>query len=195
MGTLLWGFVSHFSDMEQLSDTVTFSLSLEGDIPIYFILFFCSIAVTDGSLFFFFFFSLWTGHPLGLHSSSSKWDAGNPASNLSTVAIMPVSEEVPLTAFTLELKHALSAVGECSCVCSTANKPCRSFYRGVCTSQRGVHAVLGVAVLWGWLQGWGGGFGENFVGFYKKKRGIFIFFLFGQKWGMVINSETREKFL
>ncbi|XP_027760906.1 patatin-like phospholipase domain-containing protein 7, partial [Empidonax traillii] len=50
------------------------------------------------------------GHPLGLHSSSSKWDAGNPASNLSTVAIMPVSEEVPLTAFTLELKHALSAV-------------------------------------------------------------------------------------
>uniref|UniRef100_A0A674HAU2 lysophospholipase n=1 Tax=Taeniopygia guttata TaxID=59729 RepID=A0A674HAU2_TAEGU len=38
------------------------------------------------------------GHPLGLHSSSSKWDAGNPASNLSTVAIMPVSEEVPLTA-------------------------------------------------------------------------------------------------
>ncbi|KAM9271569.1 patatin-like phospholipase domain-containing protein 7 isoform 2-T2 [Morus bassanus] len=51
------------------------------------------------------------GHPFGLHSSSSKWDAGNPASNLSTVAIMPVSEEVPLTAFTLELKHALSAVG------------------------------------------------------------------------------------
>uniref|UniRef100_A0A8B9ZJV8 lysophospholipase n=1 Tax=Anas platyrhynchos TaxID=8839 RepID=A0A8B9ZJV8_ANAPL len=41
----------------------------------------------------------------------SGWDAGNPASNLSTVAIMPVSEEVPLTAFTLELKHALSAVG------------------------------------------------------------------------------------
>uniref|UniRef100_A0A8C0VUP9 Patatin like phospholipase domain containing 7 n=1 Tax=Cyanistes caeruleus TaxID=156563 RepID=A0A8C0VUP9_CYACU len=37
---------------------------------------------------------------------------GNPASNLSTVAIMPVSKEVPLTAFTLELKHALSAVGE-----------------------------------------------------------------------------------
>ncbi|KFW89336.1 Patatin-like phospholipase domain-containing protein 7, partial [Phalacrocorax carbo] len=56
-------------------------------------------------------FSFPTGHPLGLHTSSSKWDAGNPASNLSTVAIMPVSEEVPLTAFTLELKHALSAVG------------------------------------------------------------------------------------
>ncbi|KAM6316328.1 patatin-like phospholipase domain-containing protein 7 isoform 2-T2 [Podargus strigoides] len=51
------------------------------------------------------------GHRLGLHSSGSKWDSGNPASNLSTVAIMPVSEEVPLTAFTLELQHALSAVG------------------------------------------------------------------------------------
>uniref|UniRef100_A0A8B9G5I7 lysophospholipase n=1 Tax=Amazona collaria TaxID=241587 RepID=A0A8B9G5I7_9PSIT len=55
------------------------------------------------------------GHPLGYHSSGSKWDAGNPASNLSTVAIMPVSEEVPLTAFTLELKHALSAVGKRNC--------------------------------------------------------------------------------
>uniref|UniRef100_A0A671NPR1 lysophospholipase n=1 Tax=Sinocyclocheilus anshuiensis TaxID=1608454 RepID=A0A671NPR1_9TELE len=40
-----------------------------------------------------------------------KWDAGNPAANLSTVAILPVSEEVPLTAFTLELQHALSAIG------------------------------------------------------------------------------------
>ncbi|XP_075435282.1 patatin-like phospholipase domain-containing protein 7 isoform X4 [Ascaphus truei] len=52
-----------------------------------------------------------TGHGLGLHTTGSKWDSGNPASNLSTVAILPVSEEVPLTAFTLELKHALSAVG------------------------------------------------------------------------------------
>ncbi|XP_015278591.1 PREDICTED: patatin-like phospholipase domain-containing protein 7 isoform X4 [Gekko japonicus] len=51
------------------------------------------------------------GHPLGLHTSSSKWDSGNPASNLSTVAIMPVSEDVPLATFTLELKHALSAIG------------------------------------------------------------------------------------
>uniref|UniRef100_A0AAY4BI66 lysophospholipase n=1 Tax=Denticeps clupeoides TaxID=299321 RepID=A0AAY4BI66_9TELE len=40
-----------------------------------------------------------------------KWDAGNPASNLSTVTILPVSDEVPLTAFTLELQHALSAIG------------------------------------------------------------------------------------
>uniref|UniRef100_A0A8C8HFV8 lysophospholipase n=1 Tax=Oncorhynchus tshawytscha TaxID=74940 RepID=A0A8C8HFV8_ONCTS len=41
----------------------------------------------------------------------SKWDSGNPASNLSTVTILPVSLEVPLTAFTLELQHALSAIG------------------------------------------------------------------------------------
>uniref|UniRef100_A0A669CHD3 lysophospholipase n=1 Tax=Oreochromis niloticus TaxID=8128 RepID=A0A669CHD3_ORENI len=40
-----------------------------------------------------------------------KWDAGNPVSNLSTVAILPVSEEVPLTAFTLELQHALCGIG------------------------------------------------------------------------------------
>uniref|UniRef100_A0A672N740 lysophospholipase n=1 Tax=Sinocyclocheilus grahami TaxID=75366 RepID=A0A672N740_SINGR len=48
---------------------------------------------------------------LGFHTPSSKWDAGNPAANLSTIAILPVSEEVPLTAFTLELQHALSAIG------------------------------------------------------------------------------------
>uniref|UniRef100_A0AAR2K4C9 lysophospholipase n=1 Tax=Pygocentrus nattereri TaxID=42514 RepID=A0AAR2K4C9_PYGNA len=35
----------------------------------------------------------------------------NPASNLSTVSILPVSDEVPMTAFTLELQHALSAIG------------------------------------------------------------------------------------
>ncbi|XP_032722223.1 patatin-like phospholipase domain-containing protein 7 isoform X1 [Lontra canadensis] len=52
-----------------------------------------------------------TGHQFGLHAASSKWDSGNPASNLSTVAVMPVSEDVPLTAFALELKHALSAIG------------------------------------------------------------------------------------
>uniref|UniRef100_A0A669CVM8 lysophospholipase n=1 Tax=Oreochromis niloticus TaxID=8128 RepID=A0A669CVM8_ORENI len=48
---------------------------------------------------------------LGLHTPTSKWDAGNPVSNLSTVAILPVSEEVPLTAFTLELQHALCGIG------------------------------------------------------------------------------------
>ncbi|XP_036095131.1 patatin-like phospholipase domain-containing protein 7 isoform X3 [Rousettus aegyptiacus] len=52
-----------------------------------------------------------TGHQFGLHSAGGKWDSGIPASNLSTVAIMPVSEDVPLTAFALELKHALSAIG------------------------------------------------------------------------------------
>ncbi|XP_040081590.1 patatin-like phospholipase domain-containing protein 7 isoform X2 [Oryx dammah] len=51
------------------------------------------------------------GHQFGFHTVGSKWDSGHPASNLSTVAVMPVSEDVPLTAFTLELKHALSAVG------------------------------------------------------------------------------------
>uniref|UniRef100_A0A672ITP6 lysophospholipase n=1 Tax=Salarias fasciatus TaxID=181472 RepID=A0A672ITP6_SALFA len=48
---------------------------------------------------------------VSLHTPGSKWDAGNQASNLSTVAVLPVSEEVPLTAFTLELQHALIAIG------------------------------------------------------------------------------------
>ncbi|CAB1332657.1 unnamed protein product [Coregonus sp. 'balchen'] len=49
---------------------------------------------------------------LALHTPGSKWDAGNPASNLSTVTVLPVSEEVPLTAFTLELQHALITIVE-----------------------------------------------------------------------------------
>lgn len=53
-----------------------------------------------------------TVHSLGFHTPTSKWEAGNPAANLSTVTILPVSEEVPLTAFTLELQHALSAIGQ-----------------------------------------------------------------------------------
>ncbi|XP_054630330.1 patatin-like phospholipase domain-containing protein 7 isoform X1 [Dunckerocampus dactyliophorus] len=48
---------------------------------------------------------------LALHTPNSKWDAGNPAANLSTVTILPVSDDVPLTAFTLELQHALSGIG------------------------------------------------------------------------------------
>ncbi|XP_061554413.1 patatin-like phospholipase domain-containing protein 7a isoform X2 [Phycodurus eques] len=52
-----------------------------------------------------------TGRSLVLHTPGSKWDAGNQASNLSTVTVLPVSEEVPLTAFTLELQHALLAIG------------------------------------------------------------------------------------
>lgn len=57
------------------------------------------------------------GYQLGLHEAGSKWDAGNMASNLSTVAVMPVSEDVPLTAFALELQHALRAIGEFACPC------------------------------------------------------------------------------
>ncbi|XP_076835552.1 patatin-like phospholipase domain-containing protein 7a [Brachyhypopomus gauderio] len=52
-----------------------------------------------------------TARSLALHRPGSKWDAGNPASNLSTVSVLPVSDEVPLTAFTLELQHALIAIG------------------------------------------------------------------------------------
>ncbi|XP_026859503.2 patatin-like phospholipase domain-containing protein 7a [Electrophorus electricus] len=52
-----------------------------------------------------------TARSLALHRPGSKWDAGNPASNLSTIAVLPVSDEVPLTAFTLELQHALIAIG------------------------------------------------------------------------------------
>uniref|UniRef100_A0A7N8X5B1 Patatin-like phospholipase domain containing 7a n=1 Tax=Mastacembelus armatus TaxID=205130 RepID=A0A7N8X5B1_9TELE len=46
-----------------------------------------------------------------LHTPGSQWDAGNQASNLSTVTVLPVSEDVPLTTFTLELQHALIAIG------------------------------------------------------------------------------------
>ncbi|XP_060926722.1 patatin-like phospholipase domain-containing protein 7a [Limanda limanda] len=52
-----------------------------------------------------------TTRSLAVHTPGSKWDAGNQASNLSTVTVLPVSEEVPLTAFTLELQHALIAIG------------------------------------------------------------------------------------
>ncbi|XP_010607077.1 patatin-like phospholipase domain-containing protein 7 [Fukomys damarensis] len=52
-----------------------------------------------------------TGYQLGLCEAGSKWDTGNTAGNLSTVAVMPVSEDVPLTAFALELQHALRAIG------------------------------------------------------------------------------------
>ncbi|XP_041443064.1 patatin-like phospholipase domain-containing protein 6 isoform X1 [Xenopus laevis] len=38
-------------------------------------------------------------------------DPGNLASNLCTVCVLPCNSKVPLTAFTLELKHALNAVG------------------------------------------------------------------------------------
>ncbi|KAG8434636.1 hypothetical protein GDO86_012847, partial [Hymenochirus boettgeri] len=38
-------------------------------------------------------------------------DPGNLASNLCTVCVLPCGISVPLTAFTLELKHALNAIG------------------------------------------------------------------------------------
>lgn len=40
-------------------------------------------------------------------------DARPSQVNFSTVAIVPVSEDVPLTAFTYELYHSLCAIGPC----------------------------------------------------------------------------------
>uniref|UniRef100_A0A8B9M2B6 lysophospholipase n=1 Tax=Astyanax mexicanus TaxID=7994 RepID=A0A8B9M2B6_ASTMX len=45
---------------------------------------------------------------LGLPTVASSTDVTNPASNLSTVAVLPVCDEVPINAFNLELSHALS---------------------------------------------------------------------------------------
>lgn len=59
-------------------------------------------------------------HPHGFYFSGSAFslpgmttsaDVTNPASNLSTVAVLPVCDEVPINAFNLELSHALSAIG------------------------------------------------------------------------------------
>uniref|UniRef100_A0A8C6NRT9 lysophospholipase n=1 Tax=Nothobranchius furzeri TaxID=105023 RepID=A0A8C6NRT9_NOTFU len=47
----------------------------------------------------------------GLPSMTTSADVTNPASNLSTVAVLPVCDEVPINAFNLELSHALSAIG------------------------------------------------------------------------------------
>uniref|UniRef100_A0A8C4GGC6 lysophospholipase n=1 Tax=Dicentrarchus labrax TaxID=13489 RepID=A0A8C4GGC6_DICLA len=49
--------------------------------------------------------------PLSLPSMTTSADVTNPASNLSTVAVLPVCDEVPINAFNLELCHALSAIG------------------------------------------------------------------------------------
>uniref|UniRef100_A0A3B4D2Q1 lysophospholipase n=1 Tax=Pygocentrus nattereri TaxID=42514 RepID=A0A3B4D2Q1_PYGNA len=51
------------------------------------------------------------GSALGLPTVASSPDVTNPASNLSTVAVLPVCDEVPINAFNLELSHALSAIG------------------------------------------------------------------------------------
>uniref|UniRef100_A0A8C5HGJ5 lysophospholipase n=1 Tax=Gouania willdenowi TaxID=441366 RepID=A0A8C5HGJ5_GOUWI len=47
----------------------------------------------------------------GLPNVTASADVTNPASNLSTVAVLPVCDEVPINAFNLELSHALSAIG------------------------------------------------------------------------------------
>ncbi|XP_062865354.1 patatin-like phospholipase domain-containing protein 6 isoform X2 [Trichomycterus rosablanca] len=52
-----------------------------------------------------------SGSALGLPSMASSPDVTNPASNLSTVAVLPVCDDVPINAFNLELSHALSAIG------------------------------------------------------------------------------------
>uniref|UniRef100_A0A673AGK8 lysophospholipase n=1 Tax=Sphaeramia orbicularis TaxID=375764 RepID=A0A673AGK8_9TELE len=49
--------------------------------------------------------------PLSLPSMTASADVTNPASNLSTVAVLPVCDDVPINAFNLELSHALSAIG------------------------------------------------------------------------------------
>lgn len=69
----------------------------------------------------------------------------NPASNLATVAVLPVCAEVPMVAFTLELQHALQAIGQ---------------WRGVGVrtgpwSVGGGHA--GRVWVGRWPVGWGGG--------------------------------------
>ncbi|XP_041032928.1 patatin-like phospholipase domain-containing protein 6 isoform X3 [Carcharodon carcharias] len=50
------------------------------------------------------------GTGIGLSTASSA-DVTNPTSNLSTVAVLPVCDEVPIAAFTMELTHALNAIG------------------------------------------------------------------------------------
>ncbi|XP_076027144.1 patatin-like phospholipase domain-containing protein 6 isoform X2 [Genypterus blacodes] len=52
-----------------------------------------------------------SGSALSLPSMATSADVTNPASNLSTVAVLPVCDDVPINAFNLELSHALSAIG------------------------------------------------------------------------------------
>uniref|UniRef100_A0A673AGU2 Patatin-like phospholipase domain containing 6 n=1 Tax=Sphaeramia orbicularis TaxID=375764 RepID=A0A673AGU2_9TELE len=52
-----------------------------------------------------------SGSALSLPSMTASADVTNPASNLSTVAVLPVCDDVPINAFNLELSHALSAIG------------------------------------------------------------------------------------
>ncbi|XP_077574419.1 patatin-like phospholipase domain-containing protein 6 [Stigmatopora nigra] len=52
-----------------------------------------------------------SGSALSLPSMTTSTDVTNPASNLSTVTVLPVCDEVPIYAFNMELSHALSAIG------------------------------------------------------------------------------------
>lgn len=66
--------------------------------------------------------TLWfrlSGSALSLPSMTTSADVTNPASNLSTVAVLPVCDEVPINAFNLELSHALNAIGRPTdyCLC------------------------------------------------------------------------------
>lgn len=54
-------------------------------------------------------FGVSAGSGLGVPPHS---ELTNPASNLSTVAVLPVCAEVPMVAFMLELQHALQAIGQ-----------------------------------------------------------------------------------
>lgn len=54
-------------------------------------------------------FGVSAGSGLGVPPHS---ELTNPASNLATVAVLPVCAEVPMVAFTLELQHALQAIGQ-----------------------------------------------------------------------------------
>ena len=60
---------------------------------------------------------------MGLSSVTSSPDVTNPASNLSTVAVLPVGDDVPINAFNLELSHALNAIGESASMRGGANRP------------------------------------------------------------------------
>ncbi|XP_077460480.1 patatin-like phospholipase domain-containing protein 6 isoform X4 [Stigmatopora argus] len=52
-----------------------------------------------------------SGSALSLPSMTTSTDVTNPASNLSTVTVLPVCDEVPIYAFNMELSHALRAIG------------------------------------------------------------------------------------
>lgn len=65
-------------------------------------------------------------------------DVTNPASNLSTVAVLPVCDEVPINAFNLELSHALSAIGRNINVLFV---PSSSFYIKDCLVMSEIHVT------------------------------------------------------